>query len=197
MGSFARFFVGVSCLALAGCALGSAEDGAGAETTVSSQVNSDVSADQSTESPSPTTTQELPPEEAAIMAAYHKLQEECMPAARSDPENAYRHLKPCSWGVYLDTFSTGIPKKLKEENVKTRGHHIIRAERPSSMTGDEAEIQDCMDSSGVFVYDVTTGKDKMVGPAQNSVLVTMKKVDGKWLVWAIVDAKDPLEYCAS
>lgn len=196
MGSVARFIVGFSCLALAGCAVGSAEDGSGTETTVSSQVSSDVSADPSPESPSPTTTQELPSEEATIMGAYHKFQKECMPAAGADPENAYKHLKPCSWGVLLDTYSTGLPKRLKEKNLKTRGHHIIRAERPSSMTDDEAEIQDCMDSSGFFSYDVTTGKDTKVGPAQNSVLVTMKKVDGKWLVWAIVPAKDLLEYCA-
>lgn len=196
MGSFARFFVGVSCLALAGCAVGSAEDGAGAETTVSSQVNSDVSADQSAESPSSTTTQELPPEEAAIMAAYHKLQEECMPAAWADPENAYTHLKPCSWGVYLDHHSAGTRDKFVKNKLKTRGHHIIRAERPSSMTGDEAEIQDCMDSSQVFTRDLSTGKDKFVGPAKNSKVVTMKKVDGKWLVWAIVPADSLEEFCS-
>lgn len=130
-----------------------------------------------------------------IHAAYMRLFDECLPKVGAEPIKARELLTPCARGPYLEHMVGQLSKSYAQKKMLTKGKHTSRAQGVSVLDASTATIEDCIDSSAVETYDEASGTTKFVGPAQNSYLTTMRKVDEEWFVWARVAEEDPERFC--
>lgn len=128
----------------------------------------------------PTPTKTTTAEQDAVLKAYRKWYEECVPAAQADPLNAQKHLKPCAANPQLDATVQLFVTKYSEGKQQS-GTSVLNPQE-THLAGDTAVIRDCMDDSAVKVKDVKTGKVLFTGNAKESTTTELEKINGTWFV---------------
>lgn len=132
--------------------------------------------------PSATDTRTGP--QAAVEAAYKEYWRVEQVVMQLPESEWSAHIHEVAAGAQADRVLDGL-RSLREQSLTVYGSMMPRVSRVD-VSGDQATVQDCQDSSHGGQADAATGKPKTVGVPRSPVTATlMRGADGRWRVTGV------------